>query len=159
MSQSHSNTTHKEVYTQTRTPCLDTWSKIRSTSIVPRNGSPMTKYTTYYLTPSKKYNKSPMPNHTNPRTRGTQYMCKHRKNLSWPQKFTNPNCTLCQNKDKDTWQHLLSLCNHNCRLGLLPNSLHVLFTFIYMLSVSLEMGRTTIVGWDRTGVLDNIPHL
>ena len=36
----------------------------------------------------------------------------HRKNLSWPHTHTNPNCTLCQMNDKDTWPHLLSLCNN-----------------------------------------------
>ena len=50
--------------------------------------------------------------------RSTQYMGNHRKNLLWPQMFTNPNYTLCQNNDKDTWPHLLSLCNHKFLKGL-----------------------------------------
>lgn len=41
-----------------------------------------------------------------------QYMGNHRKNLIWRQSYTNPNCTLCYNNDKDTWSHLLSLCNN-----------------------------------------------
>lgn len=81
-----------------------------STSIAPRNGSPMTKYTVNYLTLSRKHiNHHNCPNHTKPRTRATQYMCKHRKNLSWPQKSTDPNCTLCQNIDEVAWHHLSSL--------------------------------------------------
>ena len=39
-------------------------------------------------------------------------MKNHRKNIFKPHKFTNPKCTLYQNDDKDTWPHLLSLCNH-----------------------------------------------
>ena len=31
-----------------------------------------------------------------------QYMGNHRKNLFWPQIYTNPDCTLCHNNDKDT---------------------------------------------------------
>ena len=36
----------------------------------------------------------------------------------WPQTYTNPNCTLCHNNDKDTWPHLLSLCNNKSLKGL-----------------------------------------
>ena len=45
-------------------------------------------------------------------------MGNHKKNLFWPKKSTNPNCTLCQNYDKDTWPHLLSTCNHKFLIGL-----------------------------------------
>lgn len=50
--------------------------------------------------------------------RSTQYMGNYRKNLFCPQKFSNPNCTLCQSNDKDTWPHMLSLWNHKFLKGL-----------------------------------------
>ena len=43
----------------------------------------------------------------------------HQKNLTWLQKFTNPNCTLCQNNEEDTWPNLLSLCSHKFLKGLI----------------------------------------
>ena len=48
----------------------------------------------------------------------TQYMGNHRKNIFWPLKYQNPNCTLCQNNDRDTWPHLLSTCEHPYLKGL-----------------------------------------
>ena len=39
-----------------------------------------------------------------------QYMGNHKKNIFWPLKFQNPNCTLCHKNDRDTWSHLLSNC-------------------------------------------------
>jgi hypothetical protein len=45
-------------------------------------------------------------------------MGNHRKNLFWPHTHTNPNCTLCQINDKDTWPYLLSLCNNKFLKGL-----------------------------------------
>ena len=44
--------------------------------------------------------------------RYAQYMGNHRKHIFWPNTHQNPNCTLCQRHDKDTWPHLLSLCEH-----------------------------------------------
>ena len=41
-----------------------------------------------------------------------QYTCNHRKDLFQPHTHTNPNCTLCQMNNIDTWSHLLSLCNN-----------------------------------------------
>jgi hypothetical protein len=41
-----------------------------------------------------------------------QYMGNHGENLVWPQTYTSPSSTLSQNNNKDTWQHLLSLCNN-----------------------------------------------
>ena len=45
-------------------------------------------------------------------------MGNHRKNLFWPHTHTNPNCTLCQINDRDTWLHLLSLCYNKFLKGL-----------------------------------------
>lgn len=42
----------------------------------------------------------------------------HHNNLTWPQKFTNPNCTLCQNNEGNTWPYLLSLRSHKFLKGL-----------------------------------------
>ena len=52
--------------------------------------------------------------------RSSQYMGNHRKkkNLFWPHIYTNPNCTLCPRNDKDTWPHLLSLCENKFLKGL-----------------------------------------
>lgn len=50
--------------------------------------------------------------------RSTQYMGNYRKNLFCPQKFPNPDCTLCQSNDKDTWPHVPSLWNHKFLKGL-----------------------------------------
>ena len=47
-----------------------------------------------------------------------QYMGNHRKNIFWPLKFQNPNCTLCHKNDRDTWPHLLSMCEHPYLKGL-----------------------------------------
>ena len=47
-----------------------------------------------------------------------QYMGNHRKNLIWPHTHPNPNYTLCQMNDIDTWRHLLSLCNIKFLKGL-----------------------------------------
>ena len=44
--------------------------------------------------------------------RYAQYMGNHRKNIFWPLKYQNPNCTLCHTNDRDTWPHLLSTCEH-----------------------------------------------
>ena len=44
--------------------------------------------------------------------RYAQYMGNHRFNIFWPLKFQNPNCTLCHRNDRDTWLHLLSMCEH-----------------------------------------------
>ena len=50
--------------------------------------------------------------------RYAQYMGNHRKNIFWPLKFQNPNCTLCHKNDRDTWPHLLSMCEHPYLKGL-----------------------------------------
>ena len=50
--------------------------------------------------------------------RFAQYMGNHRKNIFWPLKYPNPNCTLCHNQDRDTWPHLLSTCEHPYLKGL-----------------------------------------
>ena len=50
--------------------------------------------------------------------RFAQYMGNHRKNIFWPLKFQNPNCTLCHKNDRDTWPHLLSMCKHPYLKGL-----------------------------------------
>lgn len=45
----------------------------------------------------------------------SQYMRNHTNILFWSQSSltgSNPNCTLTQSINKDTWPHLLSLCNH-----------------------------------------------
>ena len=42
----------------------------------------------------------------------------HRKNILWPLQYQNPNCTLCQNNDRDTWSYLLSTCEHLYLKGL-----------------------------------------
>ncbi len=50
--------------------------------------------------------------------RYAQYMGNHKKNIFWPLKFQNPNCTLCHRQDRDTWPHLLSMCEHPYLKGL-----------------------------------------
>ena len=46
-------------------------------------------------------------------------MGNHRnKNIFWPFKFQNPNCTPCHKNDRDTWPHLLSMCEHPYLKGL-----------------------------------------
>src|ERR1700738_2077621 len=50
--------------------------------------------------------------------RYAQYMGNHRKHIFWPLQFQNPNCTLCQRNDRDTWPHLLSTCEHPYLKGL-----------------------------------------
>ena len=45
-------------------------------------------------------------------------MGNHRENIFWPLKFPNPNCTLCHKNDRDTWPHLLSMCEHPYLKGL-----------------------------------------
>jgi len=50
--------------------------------------------------------------------RYAQYTGNHRKNIFWPLKFPNPNCTLCNKNDRDTWPHLLSVCEHPYLKGL-----------------------------------------
>ena len=50
--------------------------------------------------------------------RFAQYTGNHRKNIFWPLKYPNPNCTLCHNNDRDTWPHLLSTCVHPHSKGL-----------------------------------------
>ena len=50
--------------------------------------------------------------------RYAQYMGNHRKNIFSPLKFQNPNCTLCHKNDRDTWPHLLSMCEHLYPKGL-----------------------------------------
>ena len=45
-------------------------------------------------------------------------MGNHRKHIFWPLQFRNPNCTLCQRNDRDTWPHLLSTCDHPYLKGL-----------------------------------------
>ena len=45
-------------------------------------------------------------------------MGNHRKNVFWPLKFQNPNCTPCHKNDRDTWPHLLSICEHPYLKGL-----------------------------------------
>ena len=47
-----------------------------------------------------------------------QYMGNHRKNIFRPLKFQNPNCTMCHKNDRDTWPHLLSICEHPYLKGL-----------------------------------------
>ena len=44
--------------------------------------------------------------------RYAQYMGHHKKNIFWPLKYQNPNCTLCRTDDRDTWPHLLSTYEH-----------------------------------------------
>ena len=50
--------------------------------------------------------------------RYAHYIGNHRKNIFWPLKFPNPNCTLCHKNDRDTWPHLLSMCKHPYLKGL-----------------------------------------
>ena len=50
--------------------------------------------------------------------RYAQYMGNHRKNIFWPLKFPNPNCTLCHKNDRVTWPHILSMCEHPYLKGL-----------------------------------------
>jgi hypothetical protein len=50
--------------------------------------------------------------------RYAQYMGNHRKNIFWPLKYQNPNCTLCRTNDRDTWPHLLYTCEHPYLKGL-----------------------------------------
>ena len=50
--------------------------------------------------------------------RYAQYIGNHKKNIFWPLKFQNPNCTLCHKNDRDTWPHLLSTCKHPYLKGL-----------------------------------------
>ena len=50
--------------------------------------------------------------------RYAQYMGNHRKHIFWPLQFRNPNYTLCQRNDRDTWPHLLSTCDHPYLKGL-----------------------------------------
>jgi hypothetical protein len=45
-------------------------------------------------------------------------MGNHIINIFWPLKFQNPNCTLCDKHDRDTWPHLLSMCKHPYLKGL-----------------------------------------
>ena len=40
------------------------------------------------------------------------------KNIFWPLKFQNPNYTLRHRNDRDTWPHLLSMCEHPYLKGL-----------------------------------------
>ena len=60
-----------------------------------------------------------IPQTTDPQTtqllklRFVQYVGNHKKNLLWRHMHTNPNWTLCQIKDEDTWLHLLSLWTIN----------------------------------------------
>lgn len=51
------------------------------------------------------------------KSKSAQYMGKCMKDLLWPQKFSNPNCTLCQSNNKGTWPHLLLLCSHKFLKG------------------------------------------
>ena len=50
--------------------------------------------------------------------RYAQYMGTHRKNIFWPLRYPNSNCTLCRTNDRDTWPHLLSTCEHPYLKGL-----------------------------------------
>ena len=50
--------------------------------------------------------------------RYAQYMGNHRKNMFWPLKYQNSNCTLCRTNERDTWPHLLSTCVHPYLKGL-----------------------------------------
>jgi hypothetical protein len=52
------------------------------------------------------------------KSRYAQYMGNHIKNIFWPLKFQNPNCTLCHKYDRDTWPHLLSISEHPYLKGL-----------------------------------------
>lgn len=57
-------------------------------------------------------------NYPNSKIRFAQYMGNHRKNLFWPFQYQNPNCTLCQSNDRDTWPHLLRTCKNPYLKGL-----------------------------------------
>ena len=50
--------------------------------------------------------------------RYAQYTGNHRKNFFWPRTHQNPNCTLCHKNDRDTWPHLLSMCENPYLKGL-----------------------------------------
>jgi ribonuclease HI len=50
--------------------------------------------------------------------RFAQYMGNHRKSIFWPLTHPNPNCTLCNRNERDTWPHLLSICEHPYLKGL-----------------------------------------
>ena len=50
--------------------------------------------------------------------RFAQDMGHHSKNILWPLTNQNPSCTLCHNKHKDTWPHLLSTCKNPLTKGL-----------------------------------------
>jgi hypothetical protein len=45
-------------------------------------------------------------------------MGNHRKGIFWPLTHPNPNCTLCHRNERDTWPHLLSICEHPYLKGL-----------------------------------------
>jgi hypothetical protein len=41
-----------------------------------------------------------------------------KKIIFWPHTHQNPNCTLCHKNDRNTWPHLLSLCENPYLTGL-----------------------------------------
>ena len=45
-------------------------------------------------------------------------MGNHRKNIFGPLKYQNPNCALCHKNNRDTWPHVLSMCEHPYLNGL-----------------------------------------
>ena len=45
-------------------------------------------------------------------------MGNHRKNIFWPLTHQNLNYTLCHKNDRDTWPHLLSMCENPYIKGL-----------------------------------------
>ena len=45
-------------------------------------------------------------------------MGNYRKHIFWPLQYQNPNSSLCQRNDRDTWPHLLSTCKHPYLKGL-----------------------------------------
>jgi len=73
--------------------------------------------------------------------RYAQYMGNHRKkNICWPHTHQSPNCTLCHKKDRDTWPHLLSLCEHPYLKGL-KISKHD--KAIYLITQTLQANKNT----------------
>ena len=50
--------------------------------------------------------------------RYARYMGNHRKTIFWPSVHQNPNCTLCHINNRDSWPHLLALCEHPFLKGL-----------------------------------------
>ena len=67
-------------------------------------------------------------------------MGNHRKNIFWPLQYQNPNCTLCQSNDRDTWPHLLSTCEYPYLKGLRITSHNKV---VYLIIQTLQANKNT----------------